>query len=154
MVDRRWYTYTIAPHQVLVDAVVLRAHAVCQWLDSEAFLEQQKTYGFHHGDGVYLIAKQGLLAPHASDEELLLLKEKREDSVQNMNGTFNFGKLVFVLQDSMLRGCLVHDFDGVRDQMDNIVGFGILNRSQIVQAYRSEDIDEIIRGLEKLIEII
>jgi len=71
-----------------------------------------------------------------------------------MDGTFNFGKLVFILQDSILRGRLMHDFDGVRDQMNNIVGFGIFDRPEIVQAYGSEDIDEIIRGLEELIEII
>ena len=108
MVDSCWYAYTIPPDHVFIDAIILWAYSVFQWCDSKSFFEQKDTHCFHHGDGVDLAIEQGLLSPHASDEEFLLFEKKWEHTVQDVDCSLYFGKLFFVFETLGLGCSLMH----------------------------------------------
>lgn len=153
MIDGSWHTDSTSPYQIFIYTIILGSNTISHWQDCEALLKEEQTNRLHHCYCIYLGIKQRLLPPHASDEQFFFLKEQRKDTIQYMNCSFTFGNQLFILQHLILHSTIVHYFYCMRHDMYNVICFAFFDRPEVFQEDGGEDIREIVRGKQELIEV-
>ena len=93
--------------------------------------------------------------PHASHEEFLVLKDKWDRSCHHVDSSLQHLALITVWRNCChLQSGIMHDFDSLRDQEDQVGGFAFAQLAEVIESARSEEHSEVTRHLEEHVDFL
>lgn len=130
------------PLSLVIHTMVLQVKTVGHLLHCEAWLEEQNGNGLHHFKRIDLVAKEGLLPPHRSHQQVLVFDQQRKYSSHYVQTAFQKSGMRVLVDHLVLRGYVMHALDClcfimrsvpyIADKIYNIVGLLLLDPTEVV----------------------